>query len=404
MKNKKKDIKLASNLIFDILRIILVPILWRKYRFRFEYHTSKGITRPCIILSNHQTSFDQFVVGSGFRFAMNFFASDSIFRHGLLSKLMIFLAQPIPFSKGSTDASAIIKMFSVLKQGGSVGIFVSGSRSFFGEECTLKPGIGKLVKKTGVPVVLVKMRGGYNTKPRWKSKPNKGDMRAGVSRVISPEELSAFSSEQLDEIIMKELYFNEFEWNAAEQIVFKGKHKAEFLERALFYCPECKSLESLGSKGNEFFCNKCEMRVIINGTGFFEKINNAGTCPDTILEWSRMQLEHIKSLDFCKYADKPLFSDSGVRLSSVIRSKKDVTIGKGSVELYSDRLRICGKDFLIENFKDMSIQSYNRLMIYMTDGEYTLDMALKGNAVKYMICSYHLKNLMQNTENGHYGY
>ncbi|MCL2264905.1 MAG: 1-acyl-sn-glycerol-3-phosphate acyltransferase [Treponema sp.] len=404
LKKKQYKIKPASSNFFAILRIFFIPVLWIKYRFKFEYETSKGIKCPCVILANHQTSFDQFAVGIGFKFGINYIASDSIFRHGLQSWLMKILAHPIPFSKGSTDASAIIKMFDVIKQGGCVGMFVSGNRSFFGDECTLKPGIGKLVKKMGVPVILVKMRGGFNTKPRWKSKPNKGDMRAEVSRVIPPEELKTLSADQLDEIIMSGLYFNEFEWNASEQIEFRGKHKAEFLERVLFYCPECKSIECLSSKGNEFFCKSCGMRVKINAAGFFEKVNNAANCPDTILEWSKIQLEYIKNINFDFYIDKPLLSDKDIRLSNAIRSKKDLLLGKGVMEMYGNKIRICGHDFPVEKIKDISIQSYNRLMIYTDDGEYTVDMAKCGNAVKYMICAYHLKNISQNIENGHYGY
>jgi len=401
---KKYDIKKGNNFIFAVLRSILTPILWQKYRFKFEYETSKEIRRPCVILANHQTSFDQFAVGIGFKFAMNFIASDSIFRHGIQSWFMKIIARPIPFSKGSTDASAIIRMFNIIKQGGSVGMFVSGNRSFYGEECTLKPGVGKLVKKMGVPVVLVKLRGGFNTKPRWKNKPNTGKMRAGVIRVIKPEEMETLSGAQLDEIIIRELYTNEFEWNAKEKIEYRGKYKAEYLERVLFYCPECKKLESLISDGNEFFCNECGMRVKINETGFFNKVNNAANTPDTILEWSKMQLEHIKTIDFSEFKEKPLLSDQNVRLLQAVKSKKDVLLGKGPAEMFQDRMRICGRDFPLKNFKDMSVQSYNRLMIYMDDGEYTMDMPLRGNAMKYMICCYHIKNITDNITNVHYGY
>jgi len=295
-------------------------------------------------------------------------------------------------------------MFSVIKQGGCIGMFVSGSRSFFGDECTIKQGIGRLAQKMGVPIILVQMRGGFNTKPRWKNNPNRGKMTASVTRIISAEELTAFSADQLEEIIKQELYFNEFEWNAKEQIIFRGRHKAEYLERALFWCPECKSLNCLSSKRNEFFCTICGMRVQINGTGFFERINNATNCPDTILEWSKKQLEYIKSINYSEYKEKPLFSDQNVRLSYVIRSKKDELMGKGPIELYGDKIRICGKDFAAENLKDMSIQSYNRLMIYCEEGEFTVDMRLRGNAVKYMITGYHLKNIALNIQNGYYGY
>ena len=397
------NIKKSSNFLFWLLRV-LIPIIWIKYRFRFKYNTSKDIKRPCLILSNHQTSFDQFGVGAGFRFGINFLASDSIFRHGLQSWIMKVLGQPIPFSKGSADASAVIKMFSVIKQGGAICMFVSGNRSFFGEECTIKQGIGKLSKKLGVPIVLVKIRGGYNTKPRWKSKPNKGDMHAYVSRIIPAKELDAYTSEQLEEIIKHELYFNEFEWNATEQIEYHGRQKAEFLERALFYCPECKSLNCLGSNGNDFFCTLCDMRVQINSTGFFEKIKMAENCPDTILDWSRIQLDHVKSINYSEYIGKPLFNDKKVRLSYVIRTKKDKLLGKGQMELFGDKIRICGRDLEITKIKDMSIQSYNRLIIYYNKDEFTVDMSSCSNAVKYMICGYHFKNTALNIKNGHYGY
>jgi 1-acyl-sn-glycerol-3-phosphate acyltransferase len=255
----------------------------------------------------------------------------------------------------------------------------------------------------GLPIYIVVMRGGYNTKPRWKSKPNKGKMRASITRFIDTEELKATPTEELEEIIRKELYFNEFEWNAKEQIVFRRRHKAEFLERMLFYCPDCHSLDGLSSKKCEFFCTLCGLRVLINGTGFFERINSKNS-PDTILEWSKMQLEYIKSIDYSKYLEKPLFSDKNVRLSLAIRSKKDELLGSGPIELFGDKIRICSKDFDVEKLKDMSIQSYNRLMIYYEDGEFTVDMSSRDNAVKYMICGYHLKNIALNIENGHYGY
>ncbi|MCL2759211.1 MAG: 1-acyl-sn-glycerol-3-phosphate acyltransferase [Treponema sp.] len=401
---KKRDfIRKANTLIFLLFRI-LIPIMWDKYRFRFKYETSKGIKQPCLILANHQTSFDQFAASAGFKFGINYLASDSLFRHGFKSWLMKILVRPIPFSKGSADASAIIKLFGIIHQGGAVGMFVSGNRSFFGEECTMKQGIGRLAKKLGVQVVIVQLRGGYNTKPRWKSKPNKGKMHAFVKRVISPDELKTSSPEQLEELIRNEIYFNEFEWNAAEKIEFRGKQKAEFLERSLFYCIECKTLINLSSKGNEFFCTSCGMRVQINGTGFFEKINNADNCPDTILDWGKAQLEYIKTINYKDYLDKPLFSDENIRLSHAIRSKKDELIGKGEMELFGDKIRICGSDFPINKLKDMSVQSYNRLMIYMEDGEFTVDMSSRSNAVKYMICGYHFKNMILNIQNGHYGY
>ncbi|MCL2061552.1 MAG: 1-acyl-sn-glycerol-3-phosphate acyltransferase [Firmicutes bacterium] len=399
---RPRRIKKASNFFFWLLRVVLRPVLWLKYRFRFEHRTAKGIKRPCLILSNHQTSFDQFAVGVGFRFGINFVAGDSIFRHGFKSWLMQVLTNPIPYAKGSSDASAIKNIFSIIRKGGAVGIFPSGNRSFFGEECTLRP-TGKLAKKLGVPLVLVQMRGGYNTKPRWKQKPNKGKMRASVQRVISREELQALSAEELDKIIHDTLYLDEFAWNKQQQIVFKGKRKAEFLEGVLFYCPQCGTLNRLHSHRNQLTCT-CGMCVAVNETGEFTKIRNADNCPDTVLAWGQMQLEHIKALDYAPYAQQPLFHDIGARLNKVERSKKDEPLGEGAISLYADKLTVCEKEFPLAKIHDMSIQSMARLTLYTDEGEFTVDLPKRGNAFKYMVCGYRIKNLSGDTNTETYGY
>lgn len=398
-----KKIKKASNFVFWLGTKMSRPFLWRKYRFRFQRSTSKHIRRPCLILSNHQTAFDQFVVGTSFPFGINFVAGNSIFRHGFISWLMTTLLRPIAYNKGSSDSAAIKEMLSVIRQKGVVCIFPSGNRSFFGEECTARPGIGKLAKKMNVPLVFVQMRGGYNTKPRWSAKPRKGKMTASVIREISVEELSTLTADELEEIIRTTIYFNEFEWNAKEKIAYRSKRKAEYLESVLFYCPECQTLDKLSSKGNDFFCTHCGMSVSVNDYGFFEKVQHSEHCPDTILEWSRQQLEAIKSIDYTQYIDKPLFSDDNVKLSEATR-KKQQFLGKGSIALYGDRLTVCGREIPIAGLTDMSIQDKARLSIYTSAGELVVDMPTRGNAVKYMVCGYHLKNQAQRIENGHYGY
>jgi 1-acyl-sn-glycerol-3-phosphate acyltransferase len=154
---KQKNIKKANSFVFFLLKLFIRPALYLLYRFKFDMKTSQGIRRPCIILSNHQTVFDQFAVSMGFNFGINFVGSDTLFRYGLKSKIMTALARPIPFSKGTSDFAAIKNIISVIKDGGCVGMFPSGNRSFYGEESTIVPGIGKLVKILKAPLALVQL-------------------------------------------------------------------------------------------------------------------------------------------------------------------------------------------------------------------------------------------------------
>jgi len=401
---KKKKIKKANSFFFWLLRCVLKPVLYFKNGYRFEMKSSRGIKRPCLILSNHQTKFDQFAIGAGFRFGVNFVGSESLFRHGFGSWLMKVLARPIPISKGTADVTAVKDIISVIKDGGAVALFPSGNRSFFGEESYISPTIGKLAKKLKVPVVLVSIRGGYNTKPRWMPKTNKGKMRARVARIIKPEELAALSDAEVYDIINKELYFDEFEWNREKQMCFRGKRKAEHLESALFYCPQCKGLCALRSEGNEFFCKRCGARVKFNATGFFEKVNNAEAIPETVLDWSREQIEHIKAIDYSQYTDTPVFSDPEVRFSRVVRAKRNEPIGQGEFALYADRLSVCGTDIPITNIKEIALQGMLRMALYTTGETYCIDIPERGNLCKYMICGYHLLNTAKGETDEYYGY
>ena len=399
--------KKANSFVFFWLRVFLRPALYLLYRFRFDMKTSKGVTRPCLILANHQTGFDQFALSLGFKFGINYVATDTIFRHGLLSKIMVALVRPIPFSKGSSDLAALKSMMAVIKKGGCVGMFPSGNRSFYGDECQIVPGIGRLAKKFNVPLALVQIRGGFNTLARWKTAPNKGKATAVVSRIVRPEELATMTGAEVDEAIRRELDFDEFKWNKTAQIAYRGKRKAEYLESVLFFCPECKSMNENGegglrSNGNDFFCLDCGAKATINDVGFFEKIHGANI-PETILEWGRMQIDHVKSFDFSRFTDRRLFRDDNVVFSRAERAKKEYFLGKGAMEFYADRLTVCGRDFRFSEITT-AIQGVRKMTVYKKDEVYAILVPYRANLMKYMICGYHLRNKALNTGEEYYGY
>jgi transcription elongation factor Elf1 len=202
---------------------------------------------------------------------------------------------------------------------------------------------------------------------------------------------------------LENINFNEFEFNKTAQIAFHGQHKAEYLESVLFYCLECNSMNSLCSQGNEFFCNACGMRVRVNDTGFFEKINKAEKIPDTILEWSNKQLEYIKGFDFSGFTDKPLFRDNDVILYKAERAKKEIPLGKGTIEFFTDKLVVCGEDFLLAE-TTTSLVGGRKMTIYNKNDVYALMSPFGTNLLKYMVCGYYLRNKALGIIEEYYGY
>ncbi len=397
--------KRANNFIFFLLRAFFRPFLFFKYGLKFDRTVSKYVKRPCIIVSNHTTVHDQFIVGIGFKFAINFVASDSLFRGKFNRTVLHLLAQSIPIAKGSSDPSAIKNIMTVIKDGGAVGIFPEGNRTFFGETGYFKPTIGKLAKKLKVPLVIVNIRGGFNTDPRWRKKTSKGKMTAAVTKIISPADMENMTEQEINDAISRGISFDEYEYNAKKKIAFKGKKKAEYLETALFACPECGSFTGLHSDGNEFYCADCGARVRLDDYGRFEKVENADKLPETILEWSKIQLSRIKEKDYSEYSEKPVFSDDGVKINICERAKKQRLLGTGSVALYNDRIVAGEHAFPLSEITDIAIHGIRKLQIYMQDGKmYMIEARERTNVFKYMACGYHLMHGIKKTEDDYFGY
>ena len=407
--------KKASSAVFWFLKALIRPALARKYNFYVEQDDS--FKRPCLIMCNHQAGYDQFAAGMPFSFGINYVASDSIFRHGFQSWLMKTLTRPIPFNKGTSDPTAIKNMIEVIADGGAVGIFPEGNRCYFGETMTVQPGTGRLAKKLNVPLILMRLRGGYLTKPRWKIKPNKGKVTIEIVKIVPTEELAHMSNEEVQKLIETSLYVNEYEYNAEQKQEFLGKARAEHLEALLFYCPCCKTFDKLGSTKHDFYCTECGMRTTIDTYGLFsdtvepERQNIIGLqaleqiekFPTNILEWSKQQLSYVENFDFSLYKETPVFKDDNIRFSIVVRAKKEKDVQKGTIALFSDRFKICDTTIMLSDIRGISINEVRRLTIYTTTETYCVDTPLKYNLVKYMICGYKIKHETEGKP-AYYGY
>lgn len=147
----------------------LKPIFKVFYRLKYGtkiYNCKLKKKQPYLILSNHLTTLDPFLVSASFSRAIYSMASEDLFSSGY-GKLISFLTAPIPKAKSKSDLTAIKDCMRVAKEGGSILIFPEGNRSYNGELCNIDDSIVKLVKLLKLPLVLYNIVGGYGTDPRW---------------------------------------------------------------------------------------------------------------------------------------------------------------------------------------------------------------------------------------------
>ena len=393
---KKKWTKRRHSIVTCVLRFSLGFYTKIKYGIKVERFREQE-KRPYLILMNHQTAFDQFFIGMAFKGPVYYLASEDIFSNGWVSSLIRYLVAPIPIKKQTTDVRAILNCLKVAKEGGTIAIAPEGNRTYSGRTEYMSPSIVPLAKKLGVPIVLFRIEGGYGVHPRWSDVVRKGKMRAYVSQVIYPEEYAPLSDDELFAIVKKGLYVDE----ARVDGEYKHKRCAEYLERALYVCPECK-LSTFESCGDVITCTKCEKQIRYKSTKELEGIGFE--LPFRfVADWYDYQSDFMNSFDPTAHDSEPLYKEK-VNISEVIPcQKKEPIYENAEISLYGTRIVIAsGDDRLCFDFNETSavtVLGKNKLNIYHGDKIYQIKGEKRFNALKYVHMYNRYKNVVKGEEN-----
>ena len=359
----------------------------------------KKDARQLLIVSNHQTVFDDFFVGLSFSGPVYYVASEDMFSIGILSKLLSWAVGPIPFKKSTNDVGAVMNCMRIAHEGGSICIFPEGNRTYHGRTVAMKDSIAVLAKKMKLPLAIFKIDGGYGIKPRWSDKRRKGKMTAGVTRIIEPEELAKMTEEEIYRLISKELYVDEHK--KTEE--YPSRHLAEYLERAIYVCPDC-GLSAFISKGRRISCQKCGKiteylpNKTLKGINYDCRMKNEG-------EWYDYQENYIRRLSRDAYLTEPAYVEN-VSILRVIPYKKKLMLDKEAViRLYSDRYEFSVGAGATADFAENScfdgialpfskVQAAaavgrNKLNIYTSEGIYQIKADKHFNPLKYVNFYYH---------------
>ena len=401
MENKKKKskkwLKFRHKVVHAILRYPVHLLCIVKYGIKItKYRDDKG-KRPYLILYNHQTAFDQFFVGLAFKQPIYYLATEDIFSNGWVSSLIKYLVEPIPIKKQTTDIKAILNCMRVGKEGGSIAIAPEGNRTYSGETVYMSSAIASLARKLNMPVMLYRIEGGYGVQPRWSDGTRRGKMRSYVSRVIEPEEYKEMTDAELFGAIKTGLYVNE----ARADSEYHSGHLAEYLERAIYYCPDC-GLSEFESEGDLIKCKKCGKTIRYLPTKELQGVN----CEfpyHFVLDWYNAQSDFMNSTDLSPYYDKPLYQDRAVEVKEVIPSKKKIPYGCAGITLYGNRVELRIKDDTLScHFDDCStitVLGRNKLNIYHGGKIYQLKGGKRFCALKYVHIYNRYKNIQKGDEN-----
>ncbi len=349
--------------------------------------------RQRLIISNHQTAYDQFFVGYGYAAPIYYVASEDLFSNGLSSKLIRYAVNAIPIKKQATDVKAVMNCMRVAKEGGTIALFPEGNRTFSGATEYISPAIVKLVKALKLPLTFFRIEGGYGVQPRWSDKVRKGKIKAYTSKTVEPEEYLKMTDGELYGLILKELYVDERDITES----YKGKRLAEYLERAVYVCPSCGITHFVSDK-NLIKCTSCGLSAeylpnkTLKGVGKEFPFKN-------VKDWYDYQTAFVNKLDPDEFLAVPVFCDRADVYAVELYKSKTLIEQNAELVCFGDRLIMGGKELRFSEASAITVLGRNKLNIYYKDKLYQIKGYKRFNAVKYVNIYSRYKNYLKGEEN-----
>lgn len=373
-------------LFYTLFRPLFRIGIWIRYRYWGKKYRNKDVKGPYLILGNHTMNADPFMLALSFREPIYFVASDMIFTIPILSKIISYLVQPISKSKYKADTDTVKNMIRVAKSGGSIGIFPEGNRTFSGKPMTIPFSTAKLVKLLKLPVLFYRIEGGYLTSPRWSKKYRRGKVRGYVHQTWTYEDYKDLSIDEIYNHIVSGLGVNDFDMQIINPRPFKGKDKAEYIERAFFISPVTKKLGTIYSEGDYVYDTSSALKLKYNHYGLLENLGGTQYFERTT-DWYNFQSKVVEEM--IHSSDDKALSVDVVSLYE-LKGRKKKLLGETSLSLYKDHFSYTmNNETIIWKYDDIypAVQYSNTFICYNKTNEQTIYFT--GNerfcALKYVM-------------------
>lgn len=255
-------------------------------------------TGAAILVSNHINLFDPIWVYDVTKRPIYFVATEELFRGRILSAVVRAFGA-FPKRKATQDFKAVRNMIGILKNGGIIGLFAEGIRTWDGTNSPIIPTIARLIKKLGVPVYACRFEGGYLSLPRWADKWRRMPVRVYFSQIYKKGQLPE-SENQIVEDIARAIATKDYE---ADVAVPKRRLSglAAGLPKVIYRCPVCNTVEGLSEvlplSTNRVECTSCFSSWEVTIRGRLIPVDGNGSEPGpgrTIAEYHR----DVKAMPF----------------------------------------------------------------------------------------------------------
>jgi 1-acyl-sn-glycerol-3-phosphate acyltransferase len=140
------------------------------YSFRFEGTRHVPKTGPVLVLANHQSYFDPWIVGLAVKRHLTYLARKTLFKNPVFAAIIRSL-NAVAIDQEGVGKEGIRTIVQELEARHAVVVFPEGSRTPDGVMHPLRPGVHLIIKRIPAAIVPVGIAGAYHAWPIWRPYP-----------------------------------------------------------------------------------------------------------------------------------------------------------------------------------------------------------------------------------------
>lgn len=318
-----------------------------------------------LILANHVTKFDQFILAMYYdKYVIRFVSGENVFKKPFLKWFATQCMNIIIHLRGVSSQETIREMVRGLKRGDNVMIFPTGTMTFDGSSKKIDESIAKVAKMSSANLVLLRIEGGYFIQPRWGITKRKGKISLS-EYTITKDELKAMSASEVLDKINEHLYTDAYKVQEKAPVKYKGKKLCKGLESCIYECPSCKKISGLKSTDTNLFCS-CGFDASYDEYGY---LHDREGNTYTIKQLCDAQRESLKKKLDQADSGTHLFGDD-FELTELHRNGKRVALGKIRVDVFTDHIEYLLESNVSENNATKNIDVESNLTGDKAPGNY----------------------------------
>ena len=287
---------------------------------------------PFIIVSNHGTFFDPWIIGYYSRYPFAIMCNDEAFSRGPVSRWYLSSIGAFPKKKGASDFRAMKKTVSLLSHGYPVCIFPEGQTSWDGETQLIYKGIEKIARRCNASLVLTRITGNFLTKPWWADVIRKGRISVTYD-VVTPEGMKDLSDDELFSIMKSYIAHNDIKDPANTPKIFSGVNLALGLDRFVWMCASCSAEDTLLTTGDQIRCASCGSAWTIDAVCKLTPGNPGGHHIGDLHDWSQWHRAQVLAKIKSTAANAALTTSAGVLLRTGKNNSSFADAGVGTMSL-----------------------------------------------------------------------